>query len=211
MLGQTEGFANDKLVIFDYTQNFFCTNAPLNDADCQVGAAPDRRNVLNIDPAKIPDLIVIVPFFDADNDGMLDALDETPGVFVQCPENQSSVLNGGTEFGTPFHCILHDVHLDTAPLAGVTVAGVTFGGTIPLPNHTHIVEKTPGGSVPWDIFVVLVLDRDLWPDQNGACPAGQGCLTSFKAINAAAQKPDTIVGPVPTTLVLFFGVHELEP
>lgn len=208
VLGQTEGFADDKLVIFDYTRNFFCSNAPLNEADCVIGLAAKPDNVLGLDPDQIPDLVIIVPFFDADHDGVLDAFDPSPGVFVQCPENQSSVLNGGKEFGQPFHCVLHDVELDTAPLAGVQIAGVTFGGKIPLPNHTHLVKETPGGSVPWDVSAVLVLNRGLWPDKNGMCPLEEGCLTSIEAVKSAPL--GSVVGPVPTTLFLFFGVHELK-
>ncbi|MFQ5675824.1 MAG: hypothetical protein ACE5G1_08020, partial [bacterium] len=35
--GQTEGFANGDLVVFDYTENFICANAPLNDMPCVLG------------------------------------------------------------------------------------------------------------------------------------------------------------------------------
>lgn len=213
VLGQTEGWAKGELTVFDYTANFVCANSVLNTADCLVGMSPTPLNLpgLRLDAARTPDLIVIVPLFQGpDGDGIIEALDPEPGVFVQCPENQSSVLNGGTpEFGQFGHCILHDTMLDTSPLAGVTVAGVTFGGTIPLVNHTHIVQATPGGSVPWDVFVVLVTNSAIWPDQFGSCPAGSGCLTSFAAISAAPA--GSVVGPVPTTLFLFFGVHGLNP
>ncbi len=213
VLGQTEGWANGKLAVFDYTQNFFCSNAPLNEALCKVGESISPSNVLKLDPAKIPDLIVIVPFFDANGDGTLEAFAANPSVFAQCPETQSSALNGGTSFGMFGHCVLHDTTLDLSPLTGVPVTTnigtVTLGGTIPLPNHTHIVKDAPGGSVPWDIMVVLVLDPAIWPDANGNCPAGSGCLTSFNAVFNAPS--GSIVGPVPTTLVLFFGVHDLHP
>lgn len=212
VLGQTEGFADGELVIFDYGQNFVCANAPLNNADCFVGAGFTSLDLpgLRLDSAAIPDLIVIVPFFDANGDGVLEALAETPAVFVQCPETQSSALAGGTSFGEFGHCILHDTMLDTSPLAGVTIAGVPFGDPIPLPNHSHIVAATPGNvRQPWDAFVVLVLDPSLWPDANGNCSAGVGCLTSFEAVASAPS--GAIVGPVATTLVLFFGVHGLVP
>lgn len=222
VLGQTEGFANGELTVFDYGQNFICANAPLgplNAADCQVGAGFTSLELpgVKLNSAGIPDLIVIAPFFDANGDGTLEALASSPAVFVQSPETQSSVLGpggtpipGATPFGVFGHCIFHDTMLDTSPLAGVTVAGVTFGGTIPLPNHSHIVAATPGNAEqPWDIKVVLVLDPALWPDANGNCPAGSGCLTSFEAI--ASAPASSIVGPVDSTLVLFFGVHGLEP
>jgi hypothetical protein len=71
------------------------------------------------------------------------------------------------------------------------------------------VSETPGGSVPWKITVALVLDPALWPDANGGCTARAGCLTSAKAVASAAAR-GAVVGPVPTTLVLFFGVHGLH-
>ncbi len=219
VLGQTEGWANGELTVFDYTQNFVCSNSPLNNADCLVGASSLLTiTALTLDAATTLDLIVIVPFFDCtaitvscpfdDPDTTLEALDLNPGVFVQCPETQSSTLNGGTAFGSFGHCILHDTALDTSPLAGVTVAGVTFGGVIPLPNHTHIVKDAPGGSVPWDIGVVLVTDSTIFPNADGLCTAGSGCLTSFDAI--ASAPAGSIVGPVATSLFLFFGVHGLH-
>lgn len=226
VLGQTEGFADGKLAVFDYGQNFICANAPLNNAECLVGTGFTSLRLpgLRLDSAAIPDLIVIVPFFQnlatAEPDcpaaavACLEAFDPTPDVFVQCPETQSSSLAGGTAFGQFGHCILHDTTLSLAPLAGVTVltnvGPITLGGSIPLPNHTHIVAATPGNSEQaWDTFVVLVLDPALWPDQDGNCAAGSGCLTSFDAVLSAPS--GSVVGPVPTTLVLFFGVHGLEP
>jgi hypothetical protein len=219
VLGQTEGWVGGQLTVFDYSQNFVCTNAPLNDADCKVGegfSALDLTGV-QLDAADIPELIVITPFFTIDpgcaGAGCLEAFKAHPSVFVQCPETQSSAFAGGTAFGVFGHCVFHDTELDLAPLAGATIptnAGpVTLGGKIPLPNHTHIVSETPGGSVPWKITVALVLDPALWPDANGGCTAGSGCLTSAKAVAAAAAR-GAAVGPVPTTLVLFFGVHGLH-
>ena len=222
-VGQTEGFAKGKVVGFDYSQNFTCANDPFNAEDCQVGKGASAATNNTIDPAEqklldkldlkaadTPDLLVIAPFFEVpgpgDAPGTLEALDPTPDVAVQCPEKQDSKLNGGTEFGKFGHCVFHDAALDTSPLAGVTVNGVTFGGTIPLPNHSHIVNATPGGAVPWDASVVLVLDKNLWPDKDGHC-TGSPCLTSFDAIKKAPA--GSIVGPVPTSLFLFFGVHNL--
>lgn len=219
VLGQTEGFANGELVVFDYTDNFFCADEPLNADACDLGTPIDANNILGLDPADTPDLVVIIPFFDSDGDGTLEGLDPDPDVFVQCPETQSGVR------GLFSHCILHDHRLDATPLGGLTVttnAGpFTFPqddpstpgvneGIIPLPNHTHIVSETPGGSVPWDTSAALVFDSGIWPDADGGCPAGAGCLTSMEAISDAVDA-GTVVGPVPTTLFLFFGVRGLDP
>ncbi|MGQ0714797.1 MAG: hypothetical protein ACT4PJ_13860 [Gemmatimonadaceae bacterium] len=188
--GQTEGFARDRLVVFDYTQNFFCPPATATGIlPCVVGSAPAFPNALGLDPADEPDLFVIVPFFDANGDGELEALALTPTVDVQCPEP-------GVPFG---ECILHPPTLET-PL-----------GTIPLPNHSHVVRDTPGGSKPWDTFVVLVTDPTVWPDKNGQCAAKGECLTSVESIRAL-RADQTFAGTaiLPSTLFLFFGVHGLR-
>lgn len=234
LLGQTEGFVDGELVVFDYTDNFICANAPLNDEACDLGAGADAATNPSIDAAETAlleeidlvaseslDLIVIVPFFDANENGVVDALDDPNGALplgidVQCPENQTSGLAGGTSFGVFGHCIFHDHELDASPIAGVTVqtnvGPFTFpSAVIPLPNHSHIVDATPGGSVPWDTSAVLVLNPALWPDKDGVCSESP-CLTSFDAIfDPNLQQGIDIVGPVPTSLFLFFGVHGLEP
>ena len=114
---QTEGYGNDRLLGFTYGQNFSCIHRPGDDLDhngqpadldpaefqsphCTAGIEPP------IDPTgnEIGDaepLYVIVPFFDADNDGQAadglaptlkslfgvvpDAFDPTPGEAVRCP------------------------------------------------------------------------------------------------------------------------------
>jgi hypothetical protein len=40
VLGQTEGYANGRLTVFDYTDNFVCANDVLNSEDCQSVSGP---------------------------------------------------------------------------------------------------------------------------------------------------------------------------
>lgn len=209
VIGETEGWSKGKLAVFEYTQNFICADSPLNEHHCRVGMEISPDNPMKLDPKTIVELMVIVPFFDADGDGLLEALDPTPGVFVQCPETQSSALAGGKPFGIFGHCILHDTMLDTSKLSGTKIAGFTFSDQIPLPNHIHLIQGISQDFEPWKAQVVLVLDPRIWPEANGSCPAGTGCLTSFDAIRSAPK--DSIVGPIPTTLVLFFTARELRP
>lgn len=110
-VNQTDGFGNEKLLVFTYFQNFSCIHEPFDDLDGAGHAGdglvaavdPDEFQTTNcilgdsgsgslptIDPTGKPiagtePLFVIVPFFDADNDGTVDALDASPGVDVQCP------------------------------------------------------------------------------------------------------------------------------
>jgi hypothetical protein len=84
---QTDGYADGKVVVFTYGQNYQCVHEPFDDRDgdgipaaqdpgefqkpvCEVGFGTN----VGIDPAgkpagKTEDLFVIVPFFDADRDG----------------------------------------------------------------------------------------------------------------------------------------------
>lgn len=82
-------------------------------------------------------------------------------------------------------------------------------GQVPLPAHSHILGdyvntetgKTPWGNLStkesptrlgptwWHPRSVLVLDRSIWPDTAGNCPAGrEHCLTSIKALREAQAK-----------------------
>ncbi len=194
---QTEGFGRDRLFVFDYTQNFFCPpGAGTGDLPCVVGELPPFPNALDIDPEDEPDLFIIVPFFDADGDGDLEALEVNPAVDVQCPEP-------GAAFST---CTMHPMTLKAPLGAGGSVID------IPLPNHSHVLRDTPGGSKPWDNFIILVTDQSVWPDRDGNCDAGIGCLTSVEAIRAMDPATQTFggTGIIPSTLFLFFGVHNLR-
>ena len=84
---QTDGYADGKVTVFTYGQNYQCVHEPFDDRDgngipaaqdppefqkpiCEVGFG----TTVGIDPAGKPageteDLFVIVPFFDADHDG----------------------------------------------------------------------------------------------------------------------------------------------
>lgn len=137
----------------------------------------------------------IVPFFDGDGDGILDAVDPTPGVDVQCPEPGPPYTQHTGVFGT---CTDHPSTLHAEP------AGL---GDIPLPNHSHIIDGDSFNSIWWLTIAVRVFDRSIWPDVNGRCPAnpqgGAPCLTSLAALRAAQSKGQA--GPdVKSNVWLFF-------
>ncbi len=205
---QTEGFGRGRPLIFDYTQNFFCPQSAataVGDLPCTVGVTPAVPNALDLEPDDIPDLVVIVPFFDKDGLGgpglgALEAFDPTPAVDVQCPEP-------GEAFST---CTLHPGTLTLAPAVAGALGLPAVATPIPLPNHSHVVRETPGGSVPWDIFVALVTDPAIWPDKDGACTDAGDCLTSIEAVQKAVANGQVFAGTVPSDLILFFGVHNLR-
>src|SRR6266700_1652682 len=112
--------------------------------------------------------------------------------FAQCPDNTSSLT-----------CPNHPAFLDLSALGLKTGEGNTVG-VVPLPIHTHILSGNGGGW--WKLIIWLVADPTIWPNPStGACTAGTGCLTSATALTDAAHT-GKVVGPVPTTIYLFFNV-----
>lgn len=225
-LNQTDGFGNKKLLVFTYFQNFSCIHEPFDDLDglghtgdgtvaaddpdefqtpqCILGES-GSGSLPTIDPTGRPiegtePLFVIVPFFDADGDGTVDALDSTPGVDVQCPEPASplTVRPVAAPFGT---CTMHPTTLHAEP------AGLS---DLPLVNHSHIIDGDSFGAIWWQITAILVFDQNIWPDVTGACPAGgKACLTSVKALRQA-QAAGQASEDVATNFFLFFDAKPLR-
>lgn len=225
-LNQTDGFGNEKLLVFTYFQNFACIHEPFDDLDgpghtgdgtvaaddpdefqapqCILGDS-GSGSPPSIDPTGRPiagtePLFVIVPFFDADGDGTVDALDLTPGVPVQCPEPAAplTVRPVAAPFGT---CTMHPTTLHAEP------AGLP---DLPLVNHSHIIDGDNFGAIWWQIIAVLVFNQNIWPTVTGGCPAGgKACLTSVKALRQA-QAAGQASGDVPTNFFLFFDAKPLR-
>jgi hypothetical protein len=222
-----EGYGNEKVVRFTYPQQFFCTTEAFDDLDgpahqgdgvvaaqdpdefqvplCIVGKTA-RGSLPRIGPtgepiANVEPLWVILPFFDADHDGIIDAEDPDPGVDTQCPEPGPPYTQHKGVFGT---CTMHPslLHAEPAGLADV-----------PLPNHSHIVDGTNFGFIWWWIISVRVFDETVWPNFDGGCPAspagGEPCLTSLDALRTAQSRRQA--GPdVATNLFLFFDSREVD-
>jgi len=230
-VNQTDGYGQGTVGAFTYFQNYACVHQPFDDLDgdgavaaedpdefdtprCVVGTQP------SIDPAgkparKTEPLFVLVPFFDADNDGAAagglaqplkdrfgmvpDAFDPTPGVPVQCPEPGQPLTQHKGAFGT---CTLHPTTLDLDPvLKSLGIAPV--GGKLPLVNHSHLIRKINFKAVWWQIRPVLVTDPSVWPDV-----AGTKGITSVSELRAA-QAAGKAFPDVPSNFHLFFNSREL--
>ncbi len=234
-VNQTDGFGNDRLVAFTYFMNFHCTHEPFDDLDnngnvaavdpdefqaprCAVGRQP------TLDPAGKPiqntePLFVIVPFFDADNDGeaaspglaaalrslfgfVPDAFDPTPGVPVQCPEPGPPLTRHAGDFGT---CTMHPTTVDLGPVLGQL--GLVPRGTavqVPTPNHSHIIDGANFGRIWWQIIVVLVTDQSVWPGVDGT--TGLNAVAALRAAQAAGQAS----GDIPSNFFLFFDSRQFD-
>jgi hypothetical protein len=196
-IATTLAFIDGKVVTVQYSNIYFCNSAgPATTSalsPCQVGV---DATVAPIPDHAINTLDVIVPAFlhplcdiaalhlTCASSGSVFNPALGANNFAQCPDNTSTLT-----------CPNHPMFLDLSPLN----IGV---GVVPLPIHTHILSG--GQSGWWELRVWLVADPSIWPNPStGACTAGTGCLTSATALAAAGSK---VVGPVPTTIYLFFNV-----
>ena len=203
VIATTLAFKDGQVVTVQYSNIYFCNSSgpavTSTNSPCAVGVDATKDPV----PDKASnELDVIVPAFLhplCDLAGIPCAssnsvFDPTLGAnnFAQCPDNTSSLT-----------CPNHPAFLDLSALGLKTGEGNTVG-VVPLPIHTHIISGNGGGW--WKLIVWLVADPTIWPNPStGACTAGTGCLTSATALTNAAQA-GKVVGPVPTTIYLFFNV-----
>lgn len=178
----------------------------------------------------------IVPTFDADGDGLVEGIDPDPGVDLQCPEPGPPTTEEKIPVGA---CTMHPSIVFVDPILdeiGTDLTGVdlpnpfdnapqlpgklpveepfalptaTPGVAIPLPSHSHIVETGNDDQIWWQVIVVLVKDRAVWPDFDGGCPAGgDACLTSLEALRTS-QAAGGSGRDIPTNIWLFFANQPL--
>ncbi len=210
VIATTLAFDDGKVVTVQYSQIYFCNSAgpptSASSSPCAVGTSasvdpvPDAAaSTLNVMvPAFLPPLCTLlgIPCFSGTLFGITfpdshSVFDPTLGAnnFAQCPDNTSTLT-----------CPNHPNFLDLTP--------TTLAGVVPLPIHSHVISGNGAHSSQggwWELVVWLVLDPTIWPNPStGACSAGTGCLTSMAALTSATSAQ--VVGPVPTTIYLFFNV-----
>ncbi len=203
VIATTLAFQDGQVVTVQYSNIYFCNSSgpptTSSSSPCAVGVdatkapIPDHAiNTLDVivpaflhplcDPTSIPcasSNSVFDPSLGANN-------------FAQCPDNTSALT-----------CPNHPAFLDLTPVGLKTPTGGVVG-VVPLPIHSHILSG--GKSGWWELRVWLIADPTIWPNPStGACSAGTGCLTSLAALTTAMQAGKAI-GPVPTTIYLFFNV-----
>jgi hypothetical protein len=158
----------------------------------------------------------ILPFFDSNNNGVIDAVDPTipspspdpNSADVQCPEPGPPFTQHTGRFAT---CTFHPSNLHAEP-AALPIPGNPVGD-IPLPNHSHIIDGDSFNAIWWQTIAVRVTDRSIWPDFNGRCPAnpqgGEPCLTSLQALRDA-QARGQATPDVPSNIWLFFDGKQVQ-
>src|SRR5713226_5127007 len=203
VIATTLAFKDGKVVTVQYSNIYFCNSAgpatSSSSSPCTVGV---DATVAPIPDIAVNTLDVIVPAFlhplcdlaSITCASSNSVFDPTLGAnnFAQCPDNTSTLT-----------CPNHPMFLDLSPLGLKTPSGQVVG-VVPLPIPTPLLSGQGGGW--WELRVWLVAEPSIWPNPStGACTAGTGCLTSATAL-ANAKQAGTVVGPVPTTIYLFFNV-----
>jgi hypothetical protein len=201
VIATTLAFKDGNVVTVQYSNIYFCNSAgpatTSTSSPCTVGVdatvAPIPDHAINtldvIVPAFLHPLCDLASIPCASENSVFDP---TLGAnnFAQCPDNTSALT-----------CPNHPMFLDLSPL-GLKTADGHLVGVVPLPIHSHILSG--GSSGWWELRVWLVTHPSIWPNPStGACSAGTGCLTSAAALASAGNK---VVGPVPTTIYLFFNI-----
>jgi hypothetical protein len=99
---------------------------------------------------------------------------------------------GGLQCPVAGSCINHPSTIDASRVFG---AGAE---EIPLPPHSHIVDRASGGW--WEIEVVGVSDPAVWAEIAEAKD-----LATVRELQAS--RPDAVTGDIPSNLFLFFSVR----
>jgi hypothetical protein len=190
-----------------------------NQPQCQIGA-PSTIDPAGLPVARTDKLFVLVPFFETDPKApafsstvarqvkklfgfVPDAFKINPGVAVQCPEPGPPISQRDGQPGT---CTMHPTQVDLGPV--LTALHKLPPKTIlnlPLVNHDHILDNAQVNQSAewWQVVVVLVTDRKVWPD---AC----GCrgITSLAKLRFA-QAHNQASADVPSNFFLFFASKEM--
>ena len=182
---------------------------------CIVGKTR-RGSVPKVDPdggdaTKAPHLYGLIPNFDSDGDGVPEYLDQTPTGQYHCPQPGPPVNTFKGEFPS---CALHPLtHIEpfVRTLAGSTTGVDTSSADVPEAvllgsYHSHLLEYTYSERRWWNVVAIEVYDASIFPDAEGRCPAGKGCLTSLAAVRAA-RKAGKVSVDVPSNIWFLFSVR----
>ena len=84
--------------------------------------------------------------------------------------------------------------------------GPTAARSRPAPQQPS-APRDVGSAGWWNLRGVSILDRAIWPDADGNCPAGPPrCVTSIAALRAAQEAGHATID-VPSNLYFYLTVH----
>ena len=180
--GMTHAYFQGHAVNFTYSRGFVCDKSvsAASTSKCEAGAKWKHAPNTQHDP-----LYITVPLGFARPNNMLD-----------CPQKVICVDHPGTIDMSRLEPALKPLYpkLTDAQLTGALKS-------FQVPGHDHFITDLNGGKREyWDVYVVGVTS----PKTYDSIIAHK----SFGYIRSLLKAKDkTVVGPIPTNLFLFFGVH----
>jgi hypothetical protein len=222
---ETLGFGADKLLLFDYKQQFDCVVGPYSDLnsigkpadrapeqfaspECAVGfgskLAPSGETLAGTDP-----LYILVPFFETDKKtpaftkALGKALKKLFGFVPDAFKPDPGVaVQCPTPQDKPGTCTMHPLRTNLGPL--VAELGLVPKGTnlyVPLVNHDHVLNNNTINQPRewWKLVIVLVEDPKAWPNA-----AGTTGITSLAKLRAAQMKKQA-TADVTSNFFLYFS------
>jgi hypothetical protein len=227
---ETLGFGADKLLLFNYKQQFDCVVGPYSDLnsigkpadrapeqfaspECAVGfqskLAPSGKTLEQTDS-----LFILVPFFETDpktpafTKALGKALKKLFGFVPDAFKPSPGVdVQCPTPQDKPGTCTMHPLQTNLGPL--IAQLGLIPKGTnlyVPLVNHSHLLpdETINQPREWWKLVVVLVEDPKAWPNA-----AGTTGITSIAKLRAA-QTNKQASADVPSNFFLYFSSYGLQ-
>lgn len=224
---ETLGYGADKLLVFNYKQQFDCVVGPFSDLnsigkpadeapsqfaspECAVGftsqLAPSGKSLAQTDP-----LYILVPFFETNKNtpaftpALGKALKKLFGFVPDAFKPDPGVaVQCPAPHDKPGTCTMHPLQTNLGPL--VASLGLVPNGTnlyVPLVNHSHLLNNNTinQSSEWWKLVVVLVEDPKAWPNAQGT--TGITSLAKLRAAQTAKQAS----ADVPSNFFLFFSSY----
>ena len=227
---QTLGFGADRLLLFDYKQQFDCVIGPFSDVDsigkpadeapqqfaspeCVIGLsselAPSGKTLPNTDT-----LFILVPFFETNKKtpaftpqlgkALKKLFGFVPDAFKPDP---GVAVQCPTPKDKPGTCTMHPLQINLGPL--LVQLGLIPKGTnvyTPLVNHDHLLTN---GTISqarewWKLDIVLVEKPSAWPNAQGTMG-----ITSVAKLRAAQANKEASAD-VPSNFFLFFSSYGLH-
>ena len=220
-----EGYGPEGVVALEYLQTFYCPTTPSADLEPPFGRGDGHPQSEDSDEYQIPPCFVgdtgtgsilpadlqaaafpnvktfwgMAPLFGVE---VASANSPVSDVYTNCSEPGPPVTRRRGEFGT---CLMHPSTLRVAHVFDDPTQQPP--DPIPLPQHSHLVPEPSSPAGWWNLRGVSILDRAIWPDADGNCPAGPPrCVTSLAALRAAQETGQASID-VPSNLYFYLTVH----
>jgi hypothetical protein len=239
--GFTEGYGNEKVLAFEYPQQFYCNDERGDDLDgpghrgdgIPFERDPDEFQHPAMGPPGSPCIVGdtgsgSLPRMDptgrpvADSEAVwailpfFDSEDPDPVIDAVDPSTDDNVDHQCPEPGLPY--TQHKgafgtctTHPHTLHAEPVVALGA---GDIALPNHSHIIDGDNFNPIWWQTIAVRVFDRSIWPDFDGRCPANPaGGRPCLTSLQALreAQARGQASADTGSNVWLFFDSRPLAP